>query len=170
MTASVQYTTGIGARGGALLDGMTGALVKGWTFTTNLTTGSGMPSSPLYLRSVPGTGVTGPLRASATGVPDEAPEGYYVNPGAFATPASGQWGDAGRNSVRGPSQFLLNAGVTRTFPLGGRWNLDWRVDATNVLNHVTYSNINTTIGSSQFGLPNRANSMRKLQSTLRLRF
>ena len=170
VTASVQYTTGIGARGGALLDGLTGALVKGWTFTGNLTTGSGMPFSPLYLRSVPGTGVTGPLRGSTTGVPDEAPDGYYVNPESYAAPAAGQWGNAGRNSLRGPSQFLLNAGVTRTFNLGGRWNLDWRIDATNVLNHVTFSGFNTNIGSPQFGLPNRDNGMRKLQSTLRLRF
>ena len=58
----------------------------------------------------------------------------------------------------------------RTFRWGERLNLDWRVDATNVLNRVTYAGVNTIVGSPQFGLPNRANQMRKLQTSLRLRF
>ena len=48
--------------------------------------------------------------------------------------------------------------------------MDWRIDATNVLNRVTYSGLNTIVGSPQFGLPNRANQMRKLLSSLRVRF
>jgi hypothetical protein len=49
-------------------------------------------------------------------------------------------------------------------------NLDWRLDATNVLNRVTIASVNTLVGSPQFGLPTRANPMRKVQTTLRLRF
>ena len=41
-----------------------------------------------------------------------------MNPAAFAAPAPGRWGTAGRNSVTGPAQFALNAGITRTFPVG----------------------------------------------------
>ena len=67
MTAQVQYTTGIGVAGGALLDGMKGTLFKGWTFTSQLTTGSGLPLTPVYLAPVPGTGVTGTIRPSLTG-------------------------------------------------------------------------------------------------------
>ena len=48
--------------------------------------------------------------------------------------------------------------------------MDWRLDATNVLNRVTYASVNTIVGSPQFGLPNRANAMRKLQTSLRVRF
>jgi hypothetical protein len=56
--------------------------------------------------------------------------------------------------------------------LTDRLNLDLRVDATNVLNHVTFQNWNTTFGSTQFGLPNptAANAMRSLLTTLRVRF
>jgi len=35
---------------------------------------------------------------------------------------------------------------------------------------VTYTGINTIVGSPQFGLPIQANAMRKLQSSLRMRF
>ena len=170
VTAQFQYTTGMGVSGGALLTGMTGSLVKGWTLTGQLTAGSGTPLTPLALGPVPGTGVTGTTRADLTGAPTDPPAGYYANASAYAPPASGQWGTAGRNSITGPAQFSLNAGITRTFLWGDRYNLDWRIDATNVLNRVTYSSVNTLVASPQFGLPNRANPMRKIQMSLRLRF
>jgi hypothetical protein len=171
MTAQVQYTTGIGAAGGATLTGWQGALVKNWTVTAQLNTGTGLPTTPIYVTPIANTGVTGTVRASVTRVDeDRIPAGYYLNPLAFTAPAGGSWGDAGRNSVTGPPQFTLNGGITRTFLFGNRFNMDWRLDATNLLNVVTYSGINTLVGSSQFGLPNRANTMRKLQTTFRLRF
>src|SRR5262249_45746409 len=136
VNAQVQYTTGAGVTGGTLVDGWHGRLLKDWTFTGQLTTGSGLPLTPIYLTSVPGTGVNGTIRADATGAPLTS-DGFYVNPAAFAPPALGHWGTAGRNSVRGPAQFALNAAVGRTFRLGDRLNADWRIDTTNVLNQVT---------------------------------
>ncbi len=145
--------------------------LRDWTFTSQLSAGSGLPLTPVYLTTLAGPGLTGALRASFTGAPvNAAPEGFYVNPAAFAAPAEGEWGNAPRNSITGPAQFSLNAGVTRTFVINGRWSMDWRLDATNVLNRVTYASLDTIVGSPQFGLPNRANTMRKLLSTLRVRF
>jgi hypothetical protein len=89
---------------------------------------------------------------------------------AYVTPAAGQWGNAGRNSITGPPQFLLDAGIGRTFMWGDRLNLDWRISATNVLNFVTFAAVNTYVGSTQFGLPTTANPMRKVQASIRLRF
>jgi hypothetical protein len=66
--------------------------------------------------------------------------------------------------------FAFNAGITRTFPWGSRMNLDYRIDATNVLNTVTYTGVNTLIGNQQFGLPNAAGQMRKIQTSLRMRW
>ena len=54
VTASFQYTTGVGVAGGALVDGWRGALFKNWTMTSQLTTGSGLPLTPYYLATVPG--------------------------------------------------------------------------------------------------------------------
>ena len=103
------------------------------TITAQLTTGSGLPLTPVYLTSVPGTGVTGSIRASATNTSPDPPEGYYLDPSAYAAPASGQWGNAARNSIPGPRQFSLDAGIGRTFLWGDRLNLDWRMNATNIL-------------------------------------
>ncbi|MBI4266639.1 MAG: TonB-dependent receptor [Acidobacteria bacterium] len=171
VTAQVQYTTGAGITGGTLIDGWKGRLFKDWTFTGQLTTGSGLPLTPVLLTPVRGTGVVGTVRASTTGAdPNAIPDGYFLNPAAYAPPAPGEWGNAGRNSVTGPAQFSLNGSVARTFRVGDRLNLDWRIDATNLLNRVTYGGVNMLVTSPQFGLPNRANTMRKLQSSLRVRF
>ena len=170
ITASFQYTTGVGVAGGALVDGWRGALFKNWTLTGQLTTGSGLPLTPYYLSAVPGTGYTGAIRASLTGASTDAPDGYYLNSAAYTAPASGTWGNAGRNSARGPATFGLNAGITRTFPWGSRLNFDYRIDATNVLNTVTYTGVNTLIGNQQFGLPSAANEMRRIQTSLRMRW
>lgn len=171
LTASIEYTSGVGVRGGGLLTGLKGTLLKGWTMSAQLNAGSGLPFTPIYQTSVPGTGVVGTVRAATTGVSvDTTQAGYYFNPAAFTLPASGTWGNAGRNSVRGPKQFGLDASVTRTFPWGSRRNWDWRIDAKNILNRVTFSTIDTLVGTPQFGQPIAANSMRKISTSIRLRF
>ena len=168
--AEVQYTTGQGMGGGALMDGAKGQWLKGWTMTSQLTIGSGLPVTPRYLTPAGGTGIIGTVRGSLTGVSSTAPDGYYANPAAYVAPPEGSWGTAGRNSITGPAQFGMNASLGRAFAWGERSTLDCRLEATNVLNHVTYSGINSVVGSSQFGLANRANTMRKLQMSARLRF
>jgi hypothetical protein len=170
VTASVQYTTGSGTAGGTLLDGWKGRLAKDWTFTANLSRGSGLPLTPVYFAPVGGTGIIGSLRPDLTGVPNNPSAGAYADAAAFVAPAAGQWGNAPRNAITGPPTFTLNASVARTFRVGNRLNFDWRIDATNLLNQVTYGGVNTLITSPQFGLPNRANDMRKLRSSVRVRF
>jgi len=168
-TMQVQYTSGVGVSGGTLFEGFLGSLVKGWTVTGQLTAGSGLPLTPVYLTSVPGTGVTGTIRADALNTAASPAGDFYANPAAFAAPI-GHWGTAGRNSIRGPAQFALNASVGRSFLWGERFTVDWRIDATNALNVVTYTGVNTIVGSPEFGLPIQANAMRKLQSSVRVRF
>jgi trimeric autotransporter adhesin len=166
-----QYTSGSGVRGGALLSGWKGALLKEWTLAEAFTIGSGLPQTPLYFAVQQGTGVTGNLRPDLTGADIyAAPKGLHLNPAAFQVPPAGQFGNAARNTIRGPAQFSLNGSLGRTFPWGDRYNVDLRVDATNVLNRATFKSWNTTIGNQQFGLPATVDTMRVLQTTLRVRF
>ncbi|HLK48098.1 MAG TPA: TonB-dependent receptor [Bryobacteraceae bacterium] len=167
----MQYTTGMGLHGGALVNGWRGALFKQWTALTQITAGTGLPLTPVYPVPSGGTGVTGFVRPQVTGAPlYAAPSGLYLNPAAFAPPPAGQWGNAGRNSITGPAQFVLSASLGRTFQVSDRLSLDLRVDANNALNHVTFPSWNTTVGGGVFGLPPYANAMRNMQTTLRLRF
>ncbi len=168
---TIQYTTGMGLKGGTLLDGWRGRLIKDWTFLTNINAGSGLPLTPLYGAATRGTSVTTSIRPDFTGAAlYDAPAGRALNPAAVAAPQSGQWGNAGRNSIEGPGQFTINASMARTFRLTDRLNADFRIDATNPLNHVTYPNWNVVVNSAQFGLPATANPMRSLQATMRVRF
>ncbi len=170
-SAQLQYTSGMGARGGTLLSGWRGTLLKEWTFATQVTAGSGLPLNPVYFAVVPGTGYTGTVRPDYTGASlYSAASGSFLNPAAYAAPAPGTWGNAGRNSITGPLQFRLDATLGRTFRLRDRLNLDLRFDSTNVLNHVTYTSWNTVVNNAQFGLPVSANQMRRIQVTMRLRF
>ncbi len=171
LTAQLQYTSGMGIGGSTLLTGWRGKLLKEWTAVAQINAGTGLPETPIYFATLPGTGVSGILRPNFTGAPlYDPPAGLFLNPAAFVAPSPGQFGNARKNSITGPGQFGLNASLARTFRLKDRYNLDLRVDSTNLLNHVVFTTWNTTINSSQFGLPIAANAMRSLQTTLRLRF
>ncbi len=168
-TAQMQYSTGMGTTGGALLKGWKGAILKNWTVTTNITVASGAPETPTILsQTLGGTGITGPLRGFYWGGPlyiDGVP-----NPAAFTAPPPGFFGNAGRNILTGPTLFSLNASAGRTIRLGERRSADLRFDARNALNHVSFSSYNTTVGSTQYGLLQGPSAMRDLTATLRFRF
>jgi hypothetical protein len=171
LNVQVQYTTGMGLGGGTLISGWKGALFKGWTVLTQIGAGSGLPETPVYLAAVPGTGITGSIRPDVTGASlHAASRGLFLNPAAYTAPAPGQWGNAGRDSITGPAQFTWNGSIGRTFFQDHRYNLDLRIDSTNIFNHVTFAGWNTTINSAQFGLPTAANAMRRTHTTLNMRF
>src|SRR5262249_3721512 len=44
----LQYTSGMGLKGGTLLDGWRGRVIKDWTFVTTINVGSGLPLTPSY--------------------------------------------------------------------------------------------------------------------------
>ncbi len=174
LSASLQYTTGMGIGGKTLLGGWRGVAYKEWTVLININAASGMPLTPIDPVAVPGTGAacTNCVRANYLGGPVHLHQpGHFLNPAAFAAPAPGDWGNAGRDSITGPSQFSLNGSMDRTFSLHNHYTLEARIDATNVLNHVTYSSWNNAIGPL-FGevSQNGVNGMRSMSATMRLRF
>ena len=134
---TMQYTTGQGLGGGALLSGWRGALFKEWTVVSSVNVGTGLPLTPVYPGTVPGTGFFG-IRPNYTGadVYSSLP-GQFLNPLAYTAP-SGTWGNAARDSITGPSQFSMNASFARTFRLRDKYTLDVRFDSANPINHVTF--------------------------------
>ncbi len=171
LNLQAQYTTGSGVFHNALLSGWHGAILKEWTFAGQLMLGSGLPLTPVYPIAMPGTGIVGIIRPSRTAAPiDEAPAGLFLNPAAYVPPPAGEWGNAGRNSITGPDQFSLDVSLGRTFRLRDLFTFDFRLDGSNILNHVTFPSWNTTINSFQFGLPDRSNPMRKIRANLRVSF
>jgi hypothetical protein len=162
----------MGLGGKSLMSGWKGKLYKEWTILTNITLGSGLPQTPIFPTLVAGTGFSSSTRPDVTGAPLYSGQlpGFYLNQNAFTAPQPGQWGDAARNSITGPSQFSINASLARTFRMSDRLNLDVQVFATNPLNHPTYTSWIVTVNSPQFGLPASASAMRSIRTTMRLRF
>jgi outer membrane receptor for ferric coprogen and ferric-rhodotorulic acid len=60
--------------------------------------------------------------------------------------------------------------LNKGFRLQGTRTLDVRIQANNVFNMVTYSGINTTVNSTQFGQVTSAGQMRQLSIQVRYRF
>jgi len=181
LTVTAQYTTGMGLGGHTMLSGWRGVAYKDWTVQGSLSAATGTPLSPIYPVQVPGTSYSGTIRPDYTGKPIHTSSSsandqkIFLDYSAFSQP-SGNWGTARRNSIEGPNQFGLNASLARTFKLKDRYSLETHFDATNVLNHVSYSSWYTTwlpggaTYNPLFGTPVSPKDMRTIQATFRLRY
>jgi hypothetical protein len=76
----------------------------------------------------------------------------WFNTAAFTTPASGTFGNLGRNSMRGPGFFEWDTGLFRNFNLfSEKYQLQFRAESIAVTNTPIFANPGATIGSSTFG-------------------
>lgn len=149
--------------------GFMATMLRGWTIGGVLNATSGTPFTATINGDSSGTGYTGDARAEATGLPVTNGSGFF-NPAAFAVPATGTFGDAGRDTIPGIAQFTLTASFFRSFRIDDKRRIEFRIDSTNPVNHVNITRINTTVGSIQYGLPVGAGAMRSMTATVRARF
>ena len=146
--------------------------LKDWTLQGTINFATGTPLTARVLGNQADTGGTGSLgsgRADATGLPVDCC-GLFFNPAAFAIPIPGLFGNAGRNTIEGPSTFSLNSSLGRSINLTERKRLEFRAEATNLTNHVNFTNLATVVNASNYGLPVAAGSMRSLNLVVRFRF
>jgi hypothetical protein len=109
-------------------------------------------------------------RAQATGLAIDSGTGPF-NLLAFTTAIPGTFGNAGRDTIPGPSSFGLNLSFGRSFKvIDERKRIEFRVDSSNTLNHVNITGYYTTVNAVNYGLPSNAGGTRSLTATLRLRF
>ena len=69
----------------------------------------------------------------------------------FSNPDPGQYSNVGRNYFRGPMYSNLNVMVSKRNRIHGSQSLEFRLDATNVLNHASFGFPTLTMTSSTFG-------------------
>ncbi len=62
-------------------------------------------------------------------------------------------GNSGLGTVRGPGQNNLDISLAKTFPIYGRFHLEFRADAFNALNHTQWTSVNTTYPSTNAQFP-----------------
>lgn len=105
--------------------------------------------------------------------------GTFFNTCAFVDPPLGSFGDAGRNSIRGPGFQIWDFSVFKMFNLTERTHLEFRTEFFNVPNHTNFllsksgpqqGNNSTVLGASQFGFLTAARPPRQIQFALKLSF
>ena len=77
----------------------------------------------------------------------------YLNPAAFATPAPGTFGNLERNSIHGPGFAQVDFFASKRTSLGGRTNVEIRMEVFNLFNRTNYSN---PIGTLPQAIPTAA--------------
>jgi hypothetical protein len=94
----------------------------------------------------------------------------WLNPDAFKTPDLGTFGNITPGTVFGPTNWTINAGLSRIFKLKEAQTLEFRAEGTNVLNHANFRNPSGNINSAQFGRIQDAGPGRVMQFGLKYLF
>ena len=98
------------------------------------------------------------------------PRTQYLNPAAFALPALGTLGSAGRNIVRLPYTWQFDVALSRVFRFRESQSLEFRAEAFNLPNRFRPGDINLNFTSSQFGQILTALDPRIMQFALKYAF
>ncbi len=75
----------------------------------------------------------------------------WFNPGVFAQPANGSFGNFGRNSIYGPGVNSWNMSLNKSFIFTEAMRAQLRFEFFNVFNHTQWGNINTGLSTSSAG-------------------
>jgi hypothetical protein len=94
----------------------------------------------------------------------------WLNRNAFAVPALGKLGTAGQAILLGPGAWTIDFGLSRTFKTRESQNLEFRMEASNFLNHANFLDPSANIESNQFGRIVAAADPRIIQFGLKYKF
>ncbi len=155
------------------------AIFGGWSSNGLFTYRSGNPINVLTGRDVALTAT--PLqRPNVIGehrLPSDRPRGQQVaawfDRTAFAYPASGTFGNVGRNALIGPADSQVNAGVFKNFvlPFREQMRLQFRAEFFNLLNHVNLNNPEARLNAgANMGRITSAGPARVIQFALKVLF
>jgi hypothetical protein len=159
------------------LDGCGGfcqTLLGNWQVNGITTWRSGLPAN--VVRNGQLTGYTG-LRPNVARDPNldasQQSLSHYFDTQAFSVTGLGktQAGNAGRNLIRGPGLFNVDASLFKDVPLPRDWALQIRVEGFNIANTPHFANPNTDFSQGQFGsITQTIRNPRILQFALKVKF
>ena len=102
-------------------------------------------------------------------VDNPSPERWF-DTAAFAMPARGTFGNAGRNIVDGPGLQTINVSLLKHFTLTEAMRLQFRLEAFNLLDHANFNLPDLFFGSPAFGRVNSAQPSRRIQLGIKVLF
>jgi hypothetical protein len=135
--------------------GFADKLIGGWEIASLGTIRSGIAMTVYIPVSQSGNGNYTNQRPNVVGgvsvVPTNQSITNWINAAAFAEPATGTFGDAGRGIVFGPKLANVDLSAIKTTRLTERVTFQLRAEFFNFLNHPNFGQPASTLGSSGFG-------------------
>jgi outer membrane receptor protein involved in Fe transport len=164
--------------------GIGGQALAGWQLNGSVVWQTGLPFTVTDATAVSGViGLTTErpnlvsdnIRAAT---PTVGSNGLFLNPAAFALPATSasgntKLGTAPRNIGYGPNQSVMSMSVFKTFRVTERMGLQFRTEIFNLPNHPVFGNPNVTFGNANFGTVTQTAGIyapRQIQFALKLLF
>jgi hypothetical protein len=141
--------------------GIAGKLLSGWQLSPILSFHSNVPFTPVLGFDNAGTAsIVSSDRPNLVGDPfsGTCPNGAPVrtvtcwfNPAAYSLPPSGSFGNAGRNSLPGPSYKEVDLSIAKITPIGEGKSLEFRAEFFNLANHPNFAVPTNTTGPNGNG-------------------
>jgi hypothetical protein len=146
----------------------------GWQLAGLTVFQTGLPTSAFIAPDTAGVAGGGRQRADVIGnglLPrGDRAFGRYFNTAAFLAPAAGTFGNGGRNILRRPGANNWDVSISKNFRIQERRTIQLRGEFFNIWNHLSYNNIETTLGNAGFGTINGSDPARVIQIAARFEF
>ena len=176
-SANLTYELPIGAR----LHGWRQTALRGWTASAIQTAQSGFPFTPQLGYNPSNNGDSrNPVRPSwnpaFSGPVIRGGPNQFFNPAAFLPPATGTYGNVGRDTLVGPGLAELDASLLKITPLSEKTRLQFRAEFFNILNHANFATPSAVVFTSASATPAptagvitaTATTSRQIQMSLKL--
>jgi hypothetical protein len=148
--------------------GLVGRVLGGWGFTGLWMLNSGR----LYgvsMTSAAGQIASRPNLVGDWRLPEDQKSLYrWFNTAAFARPAAYTYGNLGKWVLRGPGTISLSAVALKEIRTIEKIRLQLRIESFNAMNHMDLQDINTSMGTGQFGQIGGVGAPRYFQAGLKL--
>lgn len=162
---------------GAKANGLQAIAIKGWQTNVIGVWETGFPFTITNATDVSNTnpGANNADRPDRIGKPSvhKGDINEFFNTAAFAAQTPGTIGTERRNGLHGPDYRHLDLSLFKVFPIGERFNLEFRAESFNLLNTANFAVPNSSLGGANFGRITALSTNyapRQLQFALKLTF
>jgi hypothetical protein len=155
-----------------LQSGIASAILGNWEWSNIVGLYGGQPVAVVLGFDNASLGRAGGQRPNLVGNPvlDDPSRTRWFNTAAFARPEILQFGNAGRNILRGPGLKNYDTALMKNFPFLENKNIQFRAEFFNAFNLVNFGTPNATFSSQDFGVILSARASRSIQFSLKLSF
>lgn len=135
--------------------GIVGAIASGWKINGVVSKYTGLPFTPIAsatsLNAAFNTQVANRVKSSVATLHGIGKYATWFDTAAFAPVTTASFGNASRNSLRGPGGADFDLGISRVFPLTDRFHFELRGEAFNVTNTPNFAVPANNVSSTNFG-------------------